>query len=1269
MAKCINIKHPDFKVLVEESGLSSLSLSAKMSVWMEKHNTNEWPTLEQLGITRPYIESISKEVDPVEQKEKFLKELKDNPNLTIEDIENNIRGWGNIFSQKKYKGRYTVLSSTQEYGFNKKKVADIFVRDVNRVKPGLLTLDEHPKYYYDEKTGNVLINKSGKPAIKGYWYSIYVNPDALSTAINTEDNTLTNEDVKQLALEFPEVVKDDLTSTPEEFNDIKYMELDPISREVNLKYREANSVEEFLTDARNEWTNPIILLTKLRTYHGLSSAHEDLYNILNERGFDLSKVKLHIINKSELNDYYPEGLHKHGNDYGFIDFKKRTNQMTICLVQDNLSLPGRSSFDLLANTMMHEMVHAITWQSIVHPETEAELRFSKDINNLYKLAKSKTKFKDSAAYKNVSDFVAEGLSNNMILNELKGMQYNWFQRFIRRIAEFFTGKTPSDTTSGIPFNYYDSLFKSVMSYTKNVYKAKPIFEDYQLSKTSDNFNPWIQGFTGKESLWDNAKILRAVLHQGRESYKKYNEKQGVNEEPFISTEESLNAMQLGGTQSNLELTRKDLESRILNVPVEVNGKIEHRDYANAAYKSIRKGIENYVGRVKLTDSAKEQLINRLEEKFGKDACIITNAFIYNIPQKVNDVVDIIVIHTHKGSPVYTAINFTETNGDVKNFDKVILPSKKKKTGMYLPMAQKMRNRIRMGFAMGTLRSHLGQYDDFERYCIPVNEDKNGLSTLEGNLIELKPTQLTSFMWADNFSETRAKAYDVASESEIDMSEAMEMWVTDLNAKIQDEKKLDNQLQKILIKVIKSLNKRATISKIYGNKLTVIEINDLMKDIITKHKEPMEALDAMIVYASKVLSSARDKLAETDLAGNKINKNTLTAYKNMLGSFEVLKDINQYMINTFGSDIGKGTKFRGELNAAIVDMGYIESEYRRRAIDLLTDYLAPYYNRFKVEKLDCYKRDYRLYQFRLKNGSKEKVPSHFDPKLTEEEYVAARYSTDSSSIADGTKLAIAAELEKGAKDIGYLQMLVDNILDTGDAVVGAFVKSLAILDDDIRKEVEDKRDTYLNTLNEFEKSLKDSNKVYTDYKDMYDFMLERNKEGKLTGHIITKFSSELLEERRQINMASEYYNDPKEAKQIRSAWLSENMPLDTEAYLNGFWDYCKELFTNGDINEQELKALGNSINADKKWIDISDLVKRKIISHSQGDKLYDWISKNQDNYRNPSEEWINPQWEKLSKILENPEDPRTKYIILLYKCKKMRMKKSHLVELLVLDYLV
>ena len=52
MNKCININHPEFKKLVEESKMNPLILKSKVGVWQEKNNSDDFPTLEELGIVQ-----------------------------------------------------------------------------------------------------------------------------------------------------------------------------------------------------------------------------------------------------------------------------------------------------------------------------------------------------------------------------------------------------------------------------------------------------------------------------------------------------------------------------------------------------------------------------------------------------------------------------------------------------------------------------------------------------------------------------------------------------------------------------------------------------------------------------------------------------------------------------------------------------------------------------------------------------------------------------------------------------------------------------------------------------------------------------------------------------------------------------------------------------------------------------------------------------------------------------------------------------------------
>ena len=63
MNKCVNIKSLDFIELVRQSGLHPAILSAKMGVWMEQNNTDEWPSLEQLGLSSSSINYNLKLID------------------------------------------------------------------------------------------------------------------------------------------------------------------------------------------------------------------------------------------------------------------------------------------------------------------------------------------------------------------------------------------------------------------------------------------------------------------------------------------------------------------------------------------------------------------------------------------------------------------------------------------------------------------------------------------------------------------------------------------------------------------------------------------------------------------------------------------------------------------------------------------------------------------------------------------------------------------------------------------------------------------------------------------------------------------------------------------------------------------------------------------------------------------------------------------------------------------------------------------------------
>lgn len=49
MQRCVNINHPEFKELLEQSGLDPISLAADISIWQDRNDTDLFPTLNQLN--------------------------------------------------------------------------------------------------------------------------------------------------------------------------------------------------------------------------------------------------------------------------------------------------------------------------------------------------------------------------------------------------------------------------------------------------------------------------------------------------------------------------------------------------------------------------------------------------------------------------------------------------------------------------------------------------------------------------------------------------------------------------------------------------------------------------------------------------------------------------------------------------------------------------------------------------------------------------------------------------------------------------------------------------------------------------------------------------------------------------------------------------------------------------------------------------------------------------------------------------------------------
>ena len=122
MGKCINISHPDFKELVDETGIDPMVLASEASIWQDENNTDEFPDADVI-------------TDYINSKDKVRKATYETE-LTDEDIFDLLKEKG-LINTKKYKGQYTTPRGRHEFeDYNARKTpeqkfAESEIRDIN----------------------------------------------------------------------------------------------------------------------------------------------------------------------------------------------------------------------------------------------------------------------------------------------------------------------------------------------------------------------------------------------------------------------------------------------------------------------------------------------------------------------------------------------------------------------------------------------------------------------------------------------------------------------------------------------------------------------------------------------------------------------------------------------------------------------------------------------------------------------------------------------------------------------------------------------------------------------------------------------------------------------------------------------------------------------------------------------------------------------------------------------------------------------------------
>jgi len=292
MAKCVNTNHPDFNRLVESSGLHPAILSAKMGVWMEENNTDEWPTLEQLN----EIVILSKsQVNPFERISQEIVTKK-----TWKEVAELLAGYDKVLGKTPMMGGLEILRKDDP----DMQIANVaymrgFAKAINNIIPNLLEVKPFNEYW------------PGTTFVKYKRYKLYIHQSALDKYHNFIGNQnlpegivpdTPIEEMKQLEMEFG-------INTQRRFP-VSYPErLDPMEEgsmsNTMLTHmdKEAIEVDNFLL--KNKDTNNIIdILNNIKEEYSMSPAHESLLDLMSKnKTFDSIEVK--VIKRFDISHLFP----------------------------------------------------------------------------------------------------------------------------------------------------------------------------------------------------------------------------------------------------------------------------------------------------------------------------------------------------------------------------------------------------------------------------------------------------------------------------------------------------------------------------------------------------------------------------------------------------------------------------------------------------------------------------------------------------------------------------------------------------------------------------------------------------------------------------------------------------------------------------------------------------------------------------------------------------------------------------------------------------
>ena len=452
-------------------------------------------------------------------------------------------------------------------------------------------------------------------------------------------------------------------------------------------------------------------------------------------------------------------------------------------------------------------------------------------------------------------------------------------------------------------------------------------------------------------------------------------------------------------------------------------------------------------------------------------------------------------------------------------------------------------------------------------------------------------------------------------------------------------KLEDKYNRIYEDALNTLRQRLQDLRNLNRPSEVARIEEALDQMAEASVDPKRGIAIFVNEAVKQIKSLHNifrnrEARERNGEENVWDAKTLMRMYEYLSIYDILDDISGLLISE-GVNIpnSQTSRYQKIIDNAISTKNFLRNLYKEKGSKILAESHYHMVTRVMKEEEEAAKRRWteensdRIKNMKIKDIDKER-----------NEYAKKYIDDNLIDIYENTKLRFEQELIKANSDIGYMARWLDTVLNTDDMVTAAMVKNFVVNIRSARLQAIDKRQDMIPLLRELEEFQKYS--MGTPVEKLYDFMLERDDKGNLTGHILRKFKSSLIQAENDMYTRTKNLSR-KQMYEEREKWRKENgVRIDFEKLSDDWIAKAKEMKEEGLLSDAELQKFirNESLPYNTRNKKLSSL-----INVEAADELIKWKQNNvREYYQITNPKWVNKEWHQLEEILKNPEDPRTKF---------------------------